>query len=107
MDIFVHASVEPEPFGRVILEAMAMAKPIVATKSGGTLEQIEHEHSGLLVPMGDHQSMANAIKKYTTDMKWANSIGDNALERLNGFFSIANMVKGVEDVYEEIFDSRK
>jgi len=101
-DIFVHASVEPEPFGRVILEAMAMKKPIVATNSGGTAEQLVNGESGLLVPMGDEHAMAHAISTYLVDMKHAEQIGFNGWLRLKENFSIQRMVEGVEAVYKEV-----
>lgn len=101
-DIFVHASIEPEPFGRVILEAMAMKKPIVATNSGGPSEILVNGESGLLVPMGDEHAMAKAISTYLNDMKHAEQIGINGWLRLKENFSIQKMVEGVEAVYKEV-----
>jgi len=103
IDIFVHASIEPEPFGRVVLEAMAMEKPIVATNSGGTPEQITDGESGLLVPMGDYNAMASALEKYLRDMNAAKEIGKRAFSEIKERFSISKMVKTMESVYEEIF----
>ena len=102
LDIFVHASIEPEPFGRVILEAMAMKKPIVATGSGGPRELIVHGESGLLVPMKDHHAMAEALRRYLLDMKKAKEMGVKARERLERNFSIRNMVSGIEAVYQRV-----
>ena len=103
MDIFVHASVEPEPFGRVILEAMLMGKPIVASDGGGVPELLENDHLGLLVPMGDAKSMAKAIGKYIDDMESAKRFGNRALQTAKDKFSIQKMVQGVEQVYGEVF----
>ena len=102
-DIFVHASVEPEPFGGVILEAMAMKKPIVATNSGGTPEQIVDGQSGLLVPMDDERAMADAILTYLDDKQKADELGINAWVRLQDKFSIEKMVSGIEDIYQKVF----
>jgi glycosyltransferase involved in cell wall biosynthesis len=52
-DIVVHASIEPEPFGLVVIEAMAMKKPVIATKGGGPLDVITDGKNGLLVEMGN------------------------------------------------------
>ena len=101
-DIFVHASVEPEPFGRVILEAMAMKKPIVATNSGGTPEQIVDGKSGLLVPMADERAMADAILTCLDDRQKADELGINAWIRLQDKFSIEKMVSGIEDIYQKV-----
>lgn len=60
-DIIVHCSVSPEPFGRVLVEAMLARKPVVAAAAGGPLEIIEQEKSGLLTPPGDVPALASAI----------------------------------------------
>src|SRR6266404_5373723 len=52
LDIVVHASVDPEPFGRVIIEAMALRRPVVASRAGGPTEIIEDGKTGLLVAPG-------------------------------------------------------
>lgn len=104
-DIFVHASIEPEPFGRVILEAMAMKKPIVATDAGGPRELIQNGESGLLVPMNDERAMANAIEFYLEDMEKAREMGINAWKRLCEKFTIRNMVSGVEEVYKHVSET--
>jgi glycosyltransferase involved in cell wall biosynthesis len=103
MDIFVHASIGPEAFGRVILEAMAMAKPIIGTDGGGTPEQVIDHETGLLVPMNDVPAMAAALDELVSDMDAARRMGAGALRRLEENFTIAKMVEGVEEIYEMIF----
>jgi glycosyltransferase involved in cell wall biosynthesis len=104
MDIFVLASIGPEAFGRVILEAKLMAKPVVATAGGGVIEQIVNGETGLLVPMNDVQSMAAAIEEYVTDMDCARRIGVDARTDAEENYSVKMMVCGVEEVYDLIFD---
>lgn len=65
-DVVVHASFG-EPFGLVLVEAMALGKPLVATAAGGPTEIIVDGESGLLVPPGDHESMAAAIGRALAD----------------------------------------
>lgn len=60
-DVVAHTSVSPEPFGRVIIEAMAAGRPVVATKAGGALE-IVTEETGLLIPPRDSAALAHAIR---------------------------------------------
>ena len=103
IDIFAHASVDHEPFARTILEAMAFAKPIIASNGGGCPEQIIDGETGLLFPMGNETAMAEAIIYYLSDMNRAREIGQRAKERLLNLFSVDSMVKGVEEVYEEVF----
>ncbi len=104
MDIFVHASIGPEAFGRVILEAMAMAKPIIGTDGGGTPEQVIDHDTGLLVPMNDAPAMTEALEELVYDMDAARQMGDNARRRLEENFTIAKMVEGVEEIYDMVFN---
>ncbi len=60
-DLIAHTSTAPEPFGRVIIEAMLAGRPVIGAKAGGVLELIEPEKTGLLVTPGDSQELANAI----------------------------------------------
>lgn len=61
LDVAVHASTLPEPYGNVVLEAMASVRPIVAAAAGGVLELVEHGRTGLLVPPGDPIALADAV----------------------------------------------
>jgi glycosyltransferase involved in cell wall biosynthesis len=105
LDILLHGSVEPEPFGRVILEGMAAGKAIIATNAGGTPEQIIDGETGLLVSMDDHHEMAEAIKFILVDPKRAQKLGENAKNRLSEKFSIKKMVEETESIYSDIFST--
>jgi glycosyltransferase involved in cell wall biosynthesis len=59
--VAVHASVDPEPFGQVIVEAMACGVPVVASNAGGPAETITHGVDGLLVRPGDADALAHAV----------------------------------------------
>ncbi|AMO66991.1 glycosyltransferase family 4 protein [Zhongshania aliphaticivorans] len=61
-DTIVHCSVLPEPFGRVIVEAMLMEKIVIATAAGGATEIVKDEESGYLYPPGDAEELARKIK---------------------------------------------
>jgi len=67
MDIVVHASTVPEPFGQVITEAMAAGVPIVAAGAGGPAETIQHGLTGLLCPPGDVAALAATLRRLTDD----------------------------------------
>jgi glycosyltransferase involved in cell wall biosynthesis len=70
MDVVVHASSQ-EPWGLVILEAMALGKPVVASDSGGPAEIITSGVNGLLVPPGNSRQLAGAILRYLGDATFA------------------------------------
>ncbi len=61
LDIVVHASTLPEPFGLAIAEAMACGRPVIATNQGGAAEILDHAHSGVAIPPGDSDALAAAI----------------------------------------------
>ena len=61
-DLIVHTSTAPEPFGRVIVEAMLCGKPVIATAAGGATELIENERTGWLTPPGDVSQLGATIE---------------------------------------------
>lgn len=60
-DVVVSASIEPEAFGRIPVEAQAMGRPVIATDHGGAAETVRHGETGWLIPPGDPVAMAAAI----------------------------------------------
>jgi glycosyltransferase involved in cell wall biosynthesis len=84
MDVVVHAS-DQEPFGLVVIEAMAMEKPLVAGSVGGPAEIITPEVNGLLAPYEDHAALAAALCRYLDDPAWAAQIGKAARQRAFDF----------------------
>jgi glycosyltransferase involved in cell wall biosynthesis len=74
MDVFVLPS-HREGFPRVLMEASAMGVPCVATDIRGCREAVEHRKNGLLVSLGDVQSLADAIIEILTDREKAHRMG--------------------------------
>ena len=71
-DLIAHTSTAPEPFGRVIIEAMLCRRPVVAAAAGGVVELIENGKTGWLFSPGNSQQLAEVIcniKKQTSDVK--------------------------------------
>jgi glycosyltransferase involved in cell wall biosynthesis len=101
-DVVVHASVRPEPFGRVILEGMLLGKPVVATAAGGVPELIEDGRTGVLVPPGDAPALANALRRLLTAPGEAQAIGRTAREWARQHFSLARQVADMSEIYEDI-----
>jgi len=101
-DIAVHSSVLPEPFGRVIPEAMMCGAAVIATEGGGTSESMFHEETGLLVPRRDVEAMALALERLVNDSELRTRLGTRgrqlALERFAGQTNIQK----VYGVYREL-----
>jgi glycosyltransferase involved in cell wall biosynthesis len=105
LDIVVHASTTGEPFGQVIVEGMAEQKPVVATNGGGVPEIVEDGVTGLLVPMGDPQRMAEAIDYLLKHPDVAAAMGVRGRERVQKHFTIQNTARMVEAVYRDVLAS--
>jgi glycosyltransferase involved in cell wall biosynthesis len=102
LDVLVHASVEPEPFGLVLLEAMASSRPVVASRAGGPVEIVDDGSTGLLVPPGDHRELAAAILKLIDDPAWARRLGRAGRLRVEQHYSMPEQVQRIEALYETI-----
>ena len=63
IDVLVHASVSPEPFGQVILEGMAAGVPVIAARAGGPAEILRHDVTGVLYEPGDRAGLAGAMRR--------------------------------------------
>lgn len=84
MDVIVHAS-DREPFGIVIIEAMALGKPVIAGDRGGPTEIITDGDHGLLTPYGDAGALSSAILRYLDDPEFASQRGISAQKRAQEF----------------------
>lgn len=83
-------------------EAMALAKPVVATAVGGNPELVEHEVSGLLVTPRQHQSLAGAVIRILNDPGFASQLGKMARIRVRRQFSTALRHKRLEFLYRQV-----
>lgn len=101
LDVVVHASVEPEPFGRVVGEAMASARPVVATDAGGVPEVTGRE-TALLVPPGDVEAMSRAIQQLLADRTDARRRAAAGRERILRSFPVAAHVERVQTLYDSL-----
>ena len=102
MDVFVLPSGQPEPFGGVVLEAMALKRPVIATAIGGSLDQVEDGQTGFLVPPGDPAALAEKIAVLLQDPQRRKSMGDAGRQRLERLFSIETMISRFEGVYRDL-----
>lgn len=104
-DVVVHASVRPEPFGRVILEGMLLGKPVVATSAGGVLELIEDGRTGFLVAPGEVAALAARIDLLLAEPAMAAAVGARAREWAGERFSLSRHVEQMSCVYDRAHQS--
>ncbi len=100
-DLLVLPSVD-EPFGRVIIEAMAVGLPVVATASGGVPEIVVDKETGLLVPAREHEPLAEAIVEVLSDEAAATRMGQAGRARALERFDVRRVARQVEDIYAGI-----
>ena len=101
-DVIVVPSVWPEPLSRVLLEAMRIGRPVVATAVGGTPEAVEHGVTGLLVPRQDPEALAKAVIELLLDPERRARMGRAAAERARTAFDEERLVAALLDVYREV-----
>lgn len=104
-DMFVMSSTM-EGLGTSLLDAMACARPIVATETGGIPEVVVHEETGLLVAPRDADSLADAMITLLKDETRARQYGAAGYERVHRRFSVEHMVRETVAVYETLIANR-
>lgn len=100
-DAIIHASVYPEPFGRVIVEGMLAGRPVIATRAGGVTEILDDE-TGVLVPPNDVGALAAAIESLAADPLRAGRLAARGAARARADFSVTAMVHGVEEAVGDL-----
>ncbi len=100
-DVVVHASVRPEPFGRVILEGMLLGKPVIATAAGGVPELVATGRTGYLVPPGDIGALADCLSHVLADPQASRAIGAQARDWAREQFSLSRHVAEMSAIYDQ------
>jgi glycosyltransferase involved in cell wall biosynthesis len=102
LDIIVHASTQPEPFGLAIIEAMACAKPVIVSLSGGAAELVTHNYDAIGVPPGNSQALASAIQYLLENPERRTCISKNARVSVEKRFSDENLGDKILAVYAKV-----
>ncbi|HUY68319.1 MAG TPA: glycosyltransferase family 4 protein [Alphaproteobacteria bacterium] len=106
-DVVVSASTRPEGFGRVIVEAQAMGRPVIATNHGGARESVIAGETGFLVPPGDSAALAQAITQVlnlTPDQRMALAVRE--VDHVRAHFTTRTMTDAVIAVYDELMQGK-
>jgi len=90
-----------EAQGLVILEAMALSRPVVASNVGGIPEMIEDGVTGLLVEPHDAEGLTRAITRLLTDHPLADTIARQAHDMVHERFDVELMVEAIQEIYDE------
>ncbi len=104
--LFVNPSIidrrgDTEMLGVVQLEAMAFAKPVIATRVGGIVDTVVDEESGLLVSPADAGSLAQAMLRILKNKSWAKQLGKKGKTLLEKKFSWDKIIRQMVEVYEK------
>jgi glycosyltransferase involved in cell wall biosynthesis len=94
-------SVWREPFGTVVIEAMAMGKPVIASRIGGMPDLIADGETGVLVPPGDAAALRAAIDRLLVDGETRERLGRAAAQRVPRFH-VSAVVPRIERVYRSL-----
>jgi glycosyltransferase involved in cell wall biosynthesis len=105
MDLFVLPSLN-EGMGRALVEAMAAGRPVIASCVGGVPAIIEHGKTGLLVPPGDVEALAEAMAQLLSNPSLSRELGEAARKRIDLSFGVRAMVRSIEAVYQDALRQR-
>jgi len=102
LDVLVHCPTAPEPFGRVLAEAMAARRPVVAARCGGIPEVVADGKTGFLVDPGDVDEFARHVIRLLNDPALASAMGEAGRLRAEQRFGIDDHADRVHGVYREL-----
>lgn len=100
-DVSVLAS-RSEGFPNTLVEAMAAGRPVVATAVGGSIDAVEHETTGLLVPPADSTAFADALLRLVKDAALRETLGREGFRRAQERYQASRVVGAVADMYSQL-----
>jgi glycosyltransferase involved in cell wall biosynthesis len=103
LDILIHASISPEPFGQVVIEGMAEGVPVIASDGGGVREiMAERGVDGMLTPMGDAPALADALGSLLSDPARAHQMACGGWKRVRTAFTARRTADGIAALYDRL-----
>lgn len=106
LDVVVHASTRPEPFGLTIAEAMACGRATIASYGGGAIELFEDGISALAAPMADAAGLSNCLGRLLLDADLRRRLGHAARQRIFAYFNMASFAGAWQQIYERLITRR-
>ena len=101
-EIAVHASVKPEPFGRVVAEAMICGLPVVVSDAGGPGEYVEHGVTGFCTPLRNAAALADALEKLLVSADLRRKMGLAGREYALRMFDPTRLAHEMSDLYKRL-----
>jgi glycosyltransferase involved in cell wall biosynthesis len=105
-DAVIAPSLRPEPFGRTVVEAGAMGKPVAAAAQGGFCETVVEEKTGLLFEPGREDALADAMLRLAADGTFRDGLGEAGRARVRAVYSAAAMCDATLNVYRELLERK-
>jgi len=105
-DVVTMPSVWQEPHGRVLIEAMSLGRPVVATRVGGIPETVDDGVSGLLVERNDGKSLAEAITRILLNPELGRQIGENGKLVLDKKFNEQDVLRHTLNLYRDVLTKK-
>lgn len=106
LDVLVHCPTAPEPFGRVLAEAMAVGCPVVAARCGGIPEVVEDQVTGLLVPPMDVEVFTQAVLRLLRDPALRSRLATAGRRCAEALFDVEAHAAGVFEAYQTVVPGR-
>ncbi|GBR51806.1 glycosyltransferase [Neokomagataea thailandica NBRC 106555] len=105
-DVVVAPSLRPEPFGRTVVEAQLMGKPVIGTAQGAMMETIIPDETGVVIPPDDSDALANELERLlTTEADTLAYLAENARAHVLRDYTVRKMQAATLGVYDEILGS--
>lgn len=105
LDVVVHSSTQPEPFGMVIIEGMACGKAVIASQAGGAAEIFTGGENALGHPPGDPSALAQQIARLAGDKELRNRLGKSGRATAERLYHGQRLAQELTEVYRELVGS--
>ncbi len=105
LDVLVLPSAQPEPFGGVVMEAMAMGVPVIATAIGGSVDQVAEGETGFLVPPADPAALAERLLELFRNRELRLRLSAAGPRRIQAHFALADKVAALTRIYDGVIDA--